>query len=153
MDIRLLRSLADSKELKINLVGIQDKINNTKDVARAQLTKLEKEEEQLMDELKAFERNMNEWNKPTRSLFPKLRKPSKPIFSENVSKEVKEFMAFVAASGGHEGWWSPPDHNLFLKTRAKFKDNPNKVAQNLHLMLPGKRKATGEICPEIFLQI
>lgn len=53
------------------------------------------------------------------------------------SDEVRQFDRFVADSAGHSGGWGDEEHRVFVKVRAKFRNNVERICRELQLLLTG----------------
>lgn len=54
------------------------------------------------------------------------------------SDEVRQFDRFVADAGGHGGGWGDEEHQLFVKMKARFRENVDRIWQELRPMLTGE---------------
>ncbi|KAF2893890.1 hypothetical protein ILUMI_12283 [Ignelater luminosus] len=128
----------DLKLIKKNMTTIQTNIQNVKNSTKSSLEILNKDEERLSEEVEAFQQKIQDWNRPSinnlRNKHTVLKKTSSRI-PKNISQEVKDFMVYVEANGGHENGWAVDDHNLFLKARSKTK-GVGKLAEIIHALLP-----------------
>ncbi|KAF5275252.1 hypothetical protein FQA39_LY06912 [Lamprigera yunnana] len=123
----------DIKLLRKGLTGMQSSIKNLNESSKASLDALIKQEDTLWEELQTSKHKVEKWE----HRIPFAPKPSKTTISipNNIPREVKEFMDFVALTGGHENGWKIDDHALFLKTRIKFKDI-DRTTKVIHALLP-----------------
>lgn len=53
------------------------------------------------------------------------------------SDNVRQFDRFVVDAGGHCGGWAEEEHKLFVKTRLRFKNNIERICQELQPILIG----------------
>lgn len=138
------------------MIIIQDNIQNLKYYNKKQIGVLDKELNDLTDELNYYNEKMLTWTEPVQINFyqmSNLRKPKgiknkhqckvRLVFSFDCTilnfiqfQEVKEFIEFVHSSGGHENGWRREDHQLFIKFRKKYK-NIDTIARHLNEEFPG----------------
>lgn len=121
------------------MLHIQKNIEALKKDAKENLETLKTEEMTLSEEMLTLENKMSEWEKPVKTndyfAVPKRISTS----ATNLCQEAKDFLHFVAKSGGHENGWAREDHTLFIKVRNKSRDE-KQLIQSLHKMLPGRKQ-------------
>lgn len=138
------------------MLKIQTNIEILKQETARNMEQLKNEELALTKEVTIYEDIVNEWERPLDIKDCALLVPKRISTSANnlsqvnmkhnfislqiklfILQEAKDFLFFVAKSGGHENGWSVEDHRSFLKVRNSTK-NVEQLAQILHKKLPGK---------------
>ncbi|XP_018579645.1 coiled-coil domain-containing protein 112-like [Anoplophora glabripennis] len=119
------------------MIFIQDNIQTVKYCNKKQIELLDKELNDLTDDVNYYNEKVLEWTEPVQINFHQVSnlQKSKRIRSRHQCMEIKEFMDFVHASGGHENGWRKEDHQVFIKYRKKYK-NIDAIAKYLHEEFP-----------------
>ncbi|XP_017768497.1 PREDICTED: coiled-coil domain-containing protein 112-like [Nicrophorus vespilloides] len=121
----------DLKQLKADLISIQERSRTANAEAVTKLRLLSEQENMLTEEVFSLQQRMCEWsNNRNEHQVPKLekKKPIKEASAKVPAKEVQTFANFLQKSGGHENGWRVKDHSVFLKLRKKYRERGKMIA-------------------------
>ncbi|XP_024909094.1 coiled-coil domain-containing protein 112 isoform X2 [Cynoglossus semilaevis] len=118
---------------------VESSINNLKEEQRSCFEALQKEETICRQEVKAYEKKIENWSMPLKS-EPKLAAAptvKTKLLDSNLPADVRPLECFLQKSGGACGGWDQYDHQTYIKIWTKYSGQPA-YRKEAKLYLPGK---------------